>query len=98
MAKNHSTVVECPPLPSRVCICIPSDGRSALWKSVRLSSRCRCMFSMTLLCGAKIQLLDLPGIIEGAKDGKGRGRQAGGLSRTSTRPTLNLFLILSVSV
>lgn len=25
--------------------------------------------------GARIQLLDLPGIIEGAKDGKGRGRQ-----------------------
>jgi hypothetical protein len=25
--------------------------------------------------GCKIQLLDLPGIIEGAKDGKGRGRQ-----------------------
>ena len=25
--------------------------------------------------GAKVQLLDLPGIIEGAKDGKGRGRQ-----------------------
>ena len=25
--------------------------------------------------GAKMQLLDLPGIIEGAKDGKGRGRQ-----------------------
>jgi ribosome-binding ATPase YchF (GTP1/OBG family) len=28
-----------------------------------------------LVQGAKIQLLDLPGIIEGAKDGKGRGRQ-----------------------
>lgn len=25
--------------------------------------------------GAKVQILDLPGIIEGAKDGKGRGRQ-----------------------
>jgi ribosome-interacting GTPase 1 len=24
--------------------------------------------------GTKVQLLDLPGIIEGAKDGKGRGR------------------------
>jgi ribosome-interacting GTPase 1 len=25
--------------------------------------------------GARIQLVDLPGIIEGAKDGKGRGKQ-----------------------
>jgi len=32
--------------------------------------------------GAKIQLLDLPGIIEGAKDGKGRGKQVISVART----------------
>ena len=41
--------------------------------------------------GAKIQLLDLPGIIEGAKDGKGRGRQV-----ISTARTCNLILIVLV--
>ena len=34
--------------------------------------------------GTKIQLLDLPGIIEGAKDGKGRGKQVIGVGRTCT--------------
>jgi small GTP-binding protein len=34
-----------------------------------------CIPGMIRHNGAKIQLLDLPGIIEGAKDGKGRGRQ-----------------------
>ena len=34
--------------------------------------------------GTNIQLLDLPGIIEGAKDGKGRGRQVIGVARTCT--------------
>ena len=34
------------------------------------------------LQGAKIQILDLPGIIEGAKDGKGRGRQVIGTALT----------------
>jgi len=32
---------------------------------------------------ARIQLLDLPGIIEGAAKGKGRGRQVIGVARTS---------------
>ncbi|KAL7673321.1 hypothetical protein ACOME3_008186 [Neoechinorhynchus agilis] len=42
--------------------------------------------------GAKIQLLDLPGIIEGAKDGKGRGRQVIGVARTCSL----IFLVLDV--
>jgi len=39
--------------------------------------------------GSKIQLLDLPGIIEGAKDGKGRGRQV-----ISTARTCSLVIIV----
>ena len=37
-----------------------------------------CIPGVVRYRGAKIQLLDLPGIIEGAKDGKGRGRQVNG--------------------
>ena len=37
---------------------------------------------VALFKGAKIQLLDLPGIIEGAKDGKGRGKQVIAVART----------------
>jgi len=32
---------------------------------------------------AKMQLLDLPGIIEGAADGKGRGRQVIGVGKSA---------------
>lgn len=39
--------------------------------------------------GSKIQLLDLPGIIEGAKDGKGRGKQVIAVGRTC-----NLIIIV----
>ena len=42
-----------------------------------------CVPGVIRFRGAKIQLLDLPGIIEGAKDGKGRGRQV----RTTKRQT-----------
>jgi small GTP-binding protein len=43
--------------------------------------------------GAKIQMLDLPGIIEGAKDGKGRGRQV-----ISVAKQCNLiFIVLDVN-
>lgn len=43
--------------------------------------------------GSKIQLLDMPGIIEGAKDGKGRGKQVIGVARTCSL----LLIILDVS-
>jgi len=39
--------------------------------------------------GAKIQILDLPGIIEGAKDGRGRGRQV-----IAAAYTCNVILIV----
>lgn len=42
--------------------------------------------------GAKIQLLDLPGIIEGAKDGKGRGKQVIAVARTCGL----IFMVLDV--
>lgn len=41
-----------------------------------------CIPGMLYYKGAKIQLLDLPGIIEGAKDGKGRGRQVIAVARS----------------
>jgi small GTP-binding protein len=48
-----------------------------------------CIPGVIMYKGAKIQLLDLPGIIEGAKDGKGRGRQV-----ISTARTCNVILIV----
>eukprot|EP00051_Salpingoeca_urceolata_P034017 m.23149 g.23149 ORF g.23149 m.23149 type:complete len:367 (-) comp7081_c0_seq1:149-1249(-) len=42
--------------------------------------------------GAKVQLLDLPGIIEGAKDGKGRGRQVIAVARTCNL----IFIVLDI--
>lgn len=47
----------------------------------------------TLECnGARIQILDLPGIIEGAKDGKGRGKQVIAVARTCNL----IFIVLDV--
>lgn len=42
--------------------------------------------------GAKIQMLDLPGIIQGAKDGKGRGRQVIAVAKTCHL----IFIVLDV--
>jgi small GTP-binding protein len=76
----------------------PSVGKSTLLtKLTGTFSEAASYEFTTLTCipgviryrGAKIQLLDLPGIIEGAKDGKGRGRQVIGTARTC-----NLILIV----
>nr|GMC64288.1 developmentally-regulated G-protein 3 [Ipomoea batatas] len=60
-----------------------------------------CIPGVIMYRGAKLQLLDLPGIIEGAKDGKGRGRQVSGnmfhfspIMVISTARTCNCILIV----
>eukprot|EP01091_Cochliopodium_minus_P015954 TRINITY_DN581_c0_g4_i1.p1 TRINITY_DN581_c0_g4~~TRINITY_DN581_c0_g4_i1.p1 ORF type:complete len:366 (+),score=111.56 TRINITY_DN581_c0_g4_i1:48-1145(+) len=69
----------------------PSVGKSTLLtKLTGTESEIAAYEFTTLTCipgnviykGSKIQVLDLPGIIEGAKDGKGRGRQVIAVART----------------
>lgn len=76
----------------------PSVGKSTLLtKLTGTFSKIAAYEFTTLTCipgvlnykGAKIQLLDLPGIIEGAKDGKGRGKQVIAVARTC-----NLIIIV----
>jgi len=76
----------------------PSVGKSTLMtKLTDTVSEVAAYEFTTLTCvpgvfrykGAKVQLLDLPGIVEGAKDGKGRGRQV-----IATAFTCSLILIV----
>ena len=69
----------------------PSVGKSTLMSKLTGTESLAAAYEFTTLTcipgtfrykGCKIQLLDLPGIIEGAKDGKGRGRQVIGVART----------------
>jgi small GTP-binding protein len=78
-------------LQLHVQVGFPSVGKSSLLtKLTGTASEVAAYEFTTLTCipgtlhyrGAKIQLLDMPGIIEGAKDGKGRGRQVIGTART----------------
>lgn len=70
----------------------PSVGKSSLLNLVtEQESECAAYEFTTLTCipgqlfirGAELQLLDLPGIIDGAADGKGRGRQVIAVGKSS---------------
>jgi small GTP-binding protein len=69
----------------------PSVGKSTLMNVLtdtfsevneREFTTLTCIPGVIQYKGSKIQLLDLPGIIEGAKDGRGKGRQVIGVART----------------
>eukprot|EP01138_Halocafeteria_seosinensis_P008941 gb/GECG01009138.1/.p1 GENE.gb/GECG01009138.1/~~gb/GECG01009138.1/.p1 ORF type:complete len:369 (+),score=53.57 gb/GECG01009138.1/:1-1107(+) len=76
----------------------PSVGKSTLLSKLTGTTSEVAAYEFTTLTaipgtmhykGARIQVLDLPGIIEGAKDGKGRGKQVIGAARTC-----NIILIV----
>ncbi|KAG7193845.1 GTP-binding protein rbg1 [Scheffersomyces spartinae] len=80
----------------------PSVGKSTLLSKLTGTHSEAAAYEFTTLTtvpgvikykGAKIQMLDLPGIIEGAKDGKGRGKQVIAVARSVNL----LFLVLDVN-
>ncbi|GAA5999107.1 uncharacterized protein JCM10292_003333 [Rhodotorula paludigena] len=69
----------------------PSVGKSSLMSGLTGTESVAAAYEFTTLTtvpgtlmvhGTPLQILDLPGIIEGAKDGKGRGRQVIAVART----------------
>ncbi|GAA6007973.1 hypothetical protein JCM11491_006561 [Sporobolomyces phaffii] len=75
-----------------VLIGFPSVGKSTLLSKVTNTESAAAAYAFTTLVavpgvldldGAKVQLLDLPGIIEGASSGKGRGRQVVAVAKTA---------------
>ncbi|KAJ1661002.1 Ribosome-interacting GTPase 2 [Dispira simplex] len=75
-----------------VMIGFPSVGKSTLLNTITKTESAAGAYEFTTLTcipgkieyqGAEIQLLDLPGIIEGAAQGKGRGRQVVAVARTA---------------
>jgi small GTP-binding protein len=75
-----------------VMIGFPSVGKSTLMSKVTTTKSAVAAYEFTTLTcvpgrinyrGSRIQLLDLPGIIEGAAQGKGRGRQVIAVAKTA---------------
>eukprot|EP01134_Creolimax_fragrantissima_P001625 CFRG1625T1 len=75
-----------------VMIGFPSVGKSTLLSKVTETASAVAAYEFTTLSsvpgkikykGADIQLLDLPGIIEGASQGRGRGKQVVAVARTA---------------
>lgn len=80
----------------------PSVGKSTLMTKLTGVHLEAAAFEFTTLTtvggvlkykGARIQILDLPGIIEGAKDGRGRGKQVIAVARTCNL----IFIVLDVN-
>lgn len=80
----------------------PSVGKSTLLSKLTGTESEAAEYEFTTLVtvpgvirykGAKIQMLDLPGIIDGAKDGRGRGKQVIAVARTCNM----LFIVLDVN-
>ena len=80
----------------------PSVGKSTLMSKVTGQHSEAAAYEFTTLTtvpgqvlynGAAIQMLDLPGIIQGAKDGKGRGRQVIAVAKTCHL----IFIVLDVN-
>lgn len=80
----------------------PSVGKSTLLSELTGTESEAAAYEFTTLTtvpgiiryrGAKLQMLDLPGIIEGAKDGKGRGKQVIAVGRTCNL----IFIVLDVN-
>ncbi|KAH3666537.1 hypothetical protein OGAPHI_003534 [Ogataea philodendri] len=84
---------------ARVCLIgYPSVGKSSFLSKVTKTQSAAAAYEFTTLTsvpgvlhyeGAEIQIVDLPGIIKGASEGKGRGRQV-----VATAKTADLILMI----
>ncbi len=81
-----------------LCKLTGTESEVAAWEFTTLT----CIPGVLQYKGCKMQLLDLPGIVEGAKDNKGKGKQIIAVARTcnliliildATRPAMHKIII-----